>query len=365
MISSPNTKIPDVSRTERPVSAAAFCKARHKISFELLRNLVHQICESFESKFPEESRWHGRRLFAVDGSKLNLRRSEELEDAFGVPHSGHCPQVLVSTLFNVVSKIPYDITIRPYASCERAELCNLSENLESGDVIILDRGYPSYDLVCLLEEWGVDFLIRVPAETSFGSVRDFAQSDATDQVIAIHPSWNAALRESGAIGVRAVKIEGRDATQNIFITSIPKIEVSRAGLGKLYRMRWEVEEFYKLIKSDDLGQKQFHSLTPQGVRQEILALTLFVALTRYLMATASAVQNDPPDDSLSPKTAVLGVAAYLTRLLLGREEVVLLALASLARRLVRVKDPPRPGRSFPRRSFKPRRRWGPLGHQRG
>ena len=115
--------------TDQPVSAPALCKARHKLDPALLRTLVHQTAEAFESRFDSKSRWCGRRVFAIDGSKINLQRSDELAQAFGTPSGAYCPQLLVSTLFNLVSKVPHDLVIAPNASSERQELVLLLDHV--------------------------------------------------------------------------------------------------------------------------------------------------------------------------------------------------------------------------------------------
>ena len=72
--------------TEEPVSAASFCTARHKITPDLLRHMLHEVASaSFDATSGASLRWFGRRVFAVDGTKVNLQRSPDLEVAFGVP----------------------------------------------------------------------------------------------------------------------------------------------------------------------------------------------------------------------------------------------------------------------------------------
>jgi hypothetical protein len=101
------------------------------------------------------------------------------------------------------------------------------------------------------------------------------------------------------------------------------------------------------------------------VEQELHALLLFIAITRLCMSGAArAAGGEYP--SLSQKAAVLGTAHYLTRILISdRDEEASRTLHRLFQRIVRPPKKPRPGRSFPRRSFRPRLRWGPSGHVRG
>jgi hypothetical protein len=144
---------------DEPVSSAALCKARQKITPELMRDLLHQASDSFDEQFGADKRWFGRRVLAVDGCKVNLQRSDELAHAFGVPHGAHCPQVLVSTLFDLVAKVPHDIRVAPHASCERLEMVMMLNRLNPGDVLVLDRGYPSFAVLMTLIEHGIDFVI--------------------------------------------------------------------------------------------------------------------------------------------------------------------------------------------------------------
>ena len=64
---------------DEPVSSAAFCKARQKITPELIGSLLHQAADSFDARFGSELRWNGRRVFGVDGSKVNVQRGAELD----------------------------------------------------------------------------------------------------------------------------------------------------------------------------------------------------------------------------------------------------------------------------------------------
>ena len=118
---------------------------------------------------------------------------------------------------------------------------------------------------------------------------------------------------------------------------------------------------YKLESGSYLGQGQFHAKTLDGVKQEIGALGFFINMTRIFMAEAAELVEEPYQH-VYQKTAVLAVAAYVTRLLLEqREDRVTPLVDRLLRRIGRNIVKPRPGRSYPRVSYKPQSRWGPTG----
>lgn len=347
--------------TETAVSAASFCTARHKITSELLRHALHEVATTtFATTFGTSGRWHGRRVFAADGSKVNLQPSPDLEFAFGVPKGCYCPQVLVSVLLDVCAKAPVDIEVAPFTSCERSHLLSMLPILAADDVLILDRGYPSHEVFQTLVQQGIDFLVRVPSGHSFAVIDELRESAGGDYLFHLDPP-KGAPREWKPIVVRGIRIEAPDGTESFFFTTLRRSEFSRHQLRQLYHMRWEAEEFYKLFKGPYIGQGQFRSQSPEGVRQEIHALVLFLAIARVLMATTAKV-HDADYNLLSQKAAVLGLAAYVTRIFLSADrKYVLRELHALLRRIAQSPYKPRPGRSFPRVSFQPRLRWGPHG----
>ena len=349
--------------THEPVSAAAFCTARHKITPDLLRHMLHEVASTSDETFGAQ-RWLGRRAFAVDGTKVNLQRSPDLEAAFGVPEDCYCPQVLVSVLLDICAKVPVDVEVSPFASSEREHLFAMLPSLAPGDVIVLDRGYPSHEVLQTLVQEGIDFLIRVPSSHTFAAIDELRLSDGDDYLFYVDPP-DGSPPEWTRLTLRAVRLRGPAGTESFFLTSLRRSEFSRGQLRGLYHMRWEAEEFYKVFKGPYIGQGQFRSKSPAGIKQEIHALILFLAITRVLMATA-AKATGADYDSLSQKAAVLGLAAYVTRLFLSADQdFALRELHALIQRIAKTPYKQRPRRSFPRVSYRPRLRWGASGRVGG
>ena len=153
--------------TERPVSVSAFCQARMKIEPDLIRRLLHDFVLSFEAQHGQDFRLKGHRVIACDGSKVSVRRSDELWDALGGPKGGHCPQMLLSTLCDVLSGVALDVAVAPTDCSERAELLGMLDQLRAGDILVLDRGYPSREIFSELRRRGIHFVIRNPASRSY------------------------------------------------------------------------------------------------------------------------------------------------------------------------------------------------------
>lgn len=348
-----------------PVSAAAFCKARYKIQPDLLRHLLHQVSDEFDARRGKKHRWYGMRVFAVDGSWMSLQRSDELWLQWGGPEDAHNPQMLVCTLFDVLAEIPFDVAIGPCASSERQHLMDLLPRLRRGDLLVLDRGYPSYEVFCELQRRGIHFVIRMPSRSTFHEVERFVASAAVDERLLLQAPDRARDGLPPSLELRAICCDRSDADVLVLLTDLFDRRMTPQTFDDLYHRRWQVEEFFKVEKGAYLGQGQFHAQYAVGVEQEVYAFALLLALSRSLMASAARV-GDTPYDELSQKTSLLAVCSYLSRLTLDSTGPDAFAfVAALLRRIERTRIPKRPGRSFRRRSFKPRPRWGPAGKALG
>lgn len=349
---------------DSPVSASAICQARQRLSSDVFRDLLYALSSTpIDGDQVGTARlWRGRRVFAADGAKVNLRRAPDLEYSFGVPDGAYCPQLLMSTLVDVCSRTPVDVEVSGYCGSEREHLLLMLDSIDRGDLLILDRGYPSHEVLQECAQAGIDFLVRVPISHTFAAVDEFRRSGASDIVTTLElpkgadPEWSP-------LRVRLTRIEGLEGPA-FYISSLDSREITEADIAELYHMRWEAEEYFRLFTSEYVGQKQFRSTSAHGVVQEVAALTLFLAISRLLAVAADEATPDSAE-FVSQKGAVLALATFLARILLAPDQRTATdAVARAIRRTQMTRDRHRPGRSHPRRSFKPNPKWGPRGHRR-
>jgi hypothetical protein len=115
------------------------------------------------------------------------QRSRELARAFEVPHDAHCPQLLATVLYDLCRRLPLGATITGHAGNEREELGRMLPHLQRGDVLVLDRGYPSFAIFQTLCEAGIDFVVRVPRSHTFEAVDLLRQSPGNDYRVLLAP----------------------------------------------------------------------------------------------------------------------------------------------------------------------------------
>lgn len=341
-----------------PPSKSALTQARKKIKPKFFKKILMNSALQFETKYKEKYLWKGLRVIACDGSKYTLPASKDLIKSFGRQNCGkvdaHYPQALVSLLFNVRSKIVYDVNIEKCKGNERKDFLKLSNLLNINDLVILDRGYPSYEVIKELMEKNIDFLIRMPVGNSFKIIDDFKNSNKIDAIYELEISkWKK-------IKVRLLKIELPNGEQRIFITSLlDKKKYSHKEMTDLYYERWEIEiQYYK--NKYLFYVENFHSKNSDGIKQEIYAQLFLSNLTRIVINDAEIDDIDEveKDDEPAFKNAVYTVERYFNEIILRKDKNIIKDLyQDILKEVKRIRYKKRKGRKLPRRSYKPISKW--------
>lgn len=346
-----------------PVAASSICKARARVHEDLFLDLHREILRHGG----EGARWKGRRLFAVDGTKMNLPRA--LVDAgYPLPNRGaHYPQGLVSCLYRLEAKVPVDFSLSARA-CERTAAMGHLHALEAGDVAVFDRGYFSFEFLHAVIRTGAHPVFRLQANSA-AAFRDFMEGDGAETVVSAAPGPDT-LRELarrrpgerfGPVNLRLVRCRTDGSDFNLATTLLDADGVSADDLGALYHGRWSIEELYKVSKQT-VAVDGFHGRTERGVRQELYAHFNLIAMTRLLSGHGDDLLADMREHGKERQTvnfrnAIAVVAANLEETMLAQVDAVARAVARMAEGILKVRSRLRPGRSYPRKSMKPVSKW--------
>ena len=258
-----------------PVSPSAMCAARAKVHENLFRALHAELLRR-AGETGMGPRWKGHRLFAVDGTKLNLPRPL-LKAGYRTPSdNAHYPQGLLSCLYRLRSRIPVDFDLVAHGDERKAALSHL-DALADNDVVVYDRGYFSRALLCAHIARGLHPVFRLQANAN-GAAAAFVKSDDADRMVEISAG---AGREGGRakIPLRLVKYEIAGSAYVLGTTLLDRRMYPVADLLDLYHERWGVEELYKVSKQL-IDIEDFHGRSERGVRQELFAHFVLIALTR-------------------------------------------------------------------------------------
>ena len=258
-----------------PVSPSAMCNARAKVDENLFRVLNAELLRRAD----ETGRgplWKGHRLFAVDGSKLNLPRPL-IKVGYRLPSdNAHYPQGLLSCLYRLRSRVPVDFDLVTHGNERKAagsHLHALSEN----DVVVYDRGYFSQALLREHLARGLHPVFRLRVNAN-GTVAAFADSSETDTVVEIAARPG---REEPLVRLRLVQYAVSGSSYLLGTTLLDRDQYRIAELSDLYHERWGIEELYKVSKQM-IGIEDFHGQSERGVKQELFAHFVLITLTRKI-----------------------------------------------------------------------------------
>ena len=320
--------------------------------------------------WPKHNRffWSGLNIIAIDGSKYRLPATEKMRLTFQ-PNSGlqkgkgHYPQALVSTAYDVCRRIPVARTVAPSNGSERVAALQIIPVLPRFSVVVLDRGYPSYEMfLAMAREANLDFLFRCPTSSTFPAVMKFMRERQTDTVLRIEPSYEFRRRQKQSGGdpvlVRAIKVETRGGKTSLLLTSLmDSTTYPTEKIIALYEYRWAIEDYYRNEKTH-LEIEAFHARTQNGVMQEMFAAAIMAVIAGILRVTAMAQEIDNPHWP-QVKHSILSLASEAAFLVSHRASMAWRVFEELLAEIKRVryyqpkqKKPPKP-----RFSKQPKNRW--------
>lgn len=269
---------------------SAFVQYRKKIKPEVFKSLSDSLVEEFYTDNDEAVKlWNGFRLLAVDGSRLVLPDTQELESIYGRTknQSGTgVVQARVSVLYDVLNKFVIEGSLSPLSTGESVLALQHLAQAQTGDLIIYDRGYPSFNLVYEHFEKGIDFLIRVKADFS-NITREFYQSGLQSATVRMQPGKNIKLSDKpyskdAFKEVRLVRVELPGGDTEILISSLfDSDKYPNSMFKELYYLRWGIETFYDELKNK-IKVEHFSGYSEHSILQDFYA-ALFVSNVQSLI----------------------------------------------------------------------------------
>ncbi|GAB1858748.1 IS4 family transposase [Flavobacteriaceae bacterium MHTCC 0001] len=271
-------------------SKSAFVQARKKIKPEVFKHLSQTLVNEFYSDNEAAIKtWKGFRLLAIDGSRITLPITKELKAYYGETKnqsSTGVVQARCSVLYDVENNYVLDGILAPLKVGERELALQHLLYCKKGDLLIYDRGYPSYDFIHQHIEKGLDYLIRV--KVNFSQVTsDFCKSKKRSQIVSIYPGKNTKISDKPynrktPIKLRLIRIELPKGGVEILMTSLLDITTySTKSFKTLYNKRWGVETFYDELKNK-LKVEHFSGYSNQSILQDFYA-ALFVSNIQTLI----------------------------------------------------------------------------------
>lgn len=273
-------------------SKSAFCQCRKKINPAVFLNLNQTLIREFYTDNEDAVKlWKGFRLLSVDGSRLTLPNTPELQNEYGLAknqtNTGFA-QARVSVLYDVLNNYVLDGILSPLSHGEVVSAIDHLKHTKEKDLILYDRGYPSFRIIFEHFFKSIDFVIRAKKDFN-NEVIDFYASGLKSKIIKIYPGKNTKISDKpynykSFETVRLVRVSLPGNDDEILITSLLDEKKYPSKLFKqLYFKRWGIETFYDEFKNK-LKVENFSGYSKNAILQDFYA-ALFVSNIQTLLVS--------------------------------------------------------------------------------
>ncbi len=332
------------------------------------------LFSEFTDKLPVKKTYHGYRLIACDGSRLNLPYNSSDKNSFSQSIKGRkgINQVHMNCLYDILNDLFLDISLQSiHHMDEEGAFCTFLDRERYCDpkqkkIFIADRGYASYNVLAHLFHNDQLFVIRATNCIIKGLCadnRNWLNEPYFDENVVVHiarhksqeytklenfhyqcPSRPYDYLEKGSADVdrlqfRILKFPLSEDSFEYIITNLPSYSFSMARIKELYNLRWNVETAFRHLKYAG-NMVHIHSL-----KQDFLVQEIYGKLTLYNFTAALMAMSAPVHKQNCNYTYVLNhtqIQRICIRFLRGN-------IREIEEMIARFSVPIRPGRKFPRK----------------
>lgn len=286
----------------KDVSKAAITKARAKLSPEAFIGVNQVLVKEFYTDNKTKN-FYGFTLIAIDGSLIEMPlNSPKITEKYGTTsNQTDCkkPMARSSSVLDVLNGITLNAILAPYGASERdlatQHIKNIVElNLQQPFLLLLDRGYPSLELIIYLTMMGINFVMR--SNTQFlKEINDTIASGKKDTIVELSASklkgeaWEnlkalfPSLTKKTCFSLRVLLIELSTGEIEVLLTSLLNKKIYSHKIFKdLYFKRWNIEEEYD-FKKNSIEIENFSGKSCIAVEQDFHA-TILVGNVHALLA---------------------------------------------------------------------------------
>jgi hypothetical protein len=356
----------------RNATTSAFTQRRQQILPEVFTAMNQVLLNEYYTDNEERiTKWEEDfRLLAIDGSRLNLPFSEQLKAEYGwTKNQNQTEDVVqgrVSVMYDVLNELVLDAKLSPIAFGEITLAREHIHHVKQGDLLLLDRGYPSFQLAYEILEHGGHFVIRCKHDFS-NITRSFIASGQEESILEIGPKQKGSFKElpykaSHRIKVRLLRILLENGDVELLITSLLDFQKYPYQCFKpLYFKRWGIETLYDRLKNI-LIVENFSGLSSIAIKQDFYCAIFISNVQSLIIDEASeglskACRNRKLKYKINTSVS-LGLMKY--RIIdIFRNHKPEKALRLLKKELVMHLVPVKPRRCFPRNTAKYRKRLKP------
>jgi len=284
-------------------STASYCTARKKLPEQMLSDILAHTADRLEL-MPEIGMLNNRRVIVVDGTGVSMPDTPQNQAVWPQlstqkPGCGF-PTARICACFSLASGALLSYAIGNKKNNELPLFRKQWHIFKQGDIFLGDKGFCSYFDIANLKKLRVDSVLTLAKRAPVNTASCLKILGPNDLLIAwerpVHSAQKAYSKaESECLPKElvlrqikvAVTIPGfRTKGFQIITTLLDPVQYPAAELAELYFKRWDVELFFRDIKTT-MGMDVLRCQTPEMIRKEILMHFIAYNCVRRLMYEAA------------------------------------------------------------------------------
>lgn len=299
------------------ISTVGFYKARMNYNPNAIKLMMKDYLSMiYENDDASLVKLNGYIVTAIDGSDIVLPSTEENAEKYGVHNSDSTVvspvMAKLSLVYDCINKLVIDTRMGEYKHSERAfaaeHLHALKETLRQPTITTFDRGYFSMRLVDQMMDAGQKFVMRMDnqklkrysdqvasgQDKTFDMTFDRIQTNTYRKDRRFRTKLMNTTYPLRFVKIPLVKAETGEAYDEVLLTNLTADEFSLDGLRELYRLRWEIETAYNVLKNR-MKLEEFSGMKERLILQDIYCCVWLYNLTMIQIIEANEAEEIPQD----------------------------------------------------------------------
>lgn len=337
-------------------NTGAYCRARAKIPFEVVRDITRRVAFDAERQLSHDDvsddpavnqsppvladvrrGSSGKRLLLLDGFTITAADTPENQAEYPQNPAQQAglgfPILRCVTLTSLHTGLLVDLASGPYCGKETGETAlmrQLLDTLEPGDILVADSYHCTYWTAAACQQRGVPIVMKnhhKREDHPANSVRLREGERLVTWLRPARPDWMSEedyARQPATISIRLVDVRVgekgfRPTTFTVATTMIDDKEAPGDWIRKVYRSRWLVELDIRAVKCS-LHMDVLRARTPAMVRTELWSCLLAYNLIRLKMLQSSVTAGRDPRSLSFTTTQQLLASNWLSAAAMGVSE---------------------------------------------
>lgn len=265
-------------------SKSALSYVNRNRTWELFKDYYFELLEEFraEGKFKQKKfRIRSKKILLLDSTTITLCLSLYNWASYSQTKGA----IKLHALLDYDGCLPVfvNVTDGKVADVKVAKQLNLPKN----SVVVADRGYIDFEMLNRWNKEGISFVVRLKDDIETIDMKELPLPEGKDEHIIKHERMllgNKESRDKYPRQLRRVVVYDRqNDTTIILITN--NFSWTAATIAELYKQRWQVEIFFKILKSH-LKIKSFLGTSHNAVMIQIWTALIAILLLKYLKQIA-------------------------------------------------------------------------------